>query len=524
MRLTALKVGVVSVLGVLGVLSCSARDLPDDRVNSTSDGRRGDIELGLVPVSGVTLNVIHYVVTSSATPPALIAEGDLPTPGSSSDFNVGLSLPVGTGYTISLSAASAQTGDDITCGGSFGPFDVTPNGVSSFKVTLTCNDVGSGQIIDGTQVVTDACPRLVFEYAVATPAAGTVAGPPVAVSAKAHDLDGKTVSYSWQASAATFSPATGEATQLTCVSTAPGMPVTVSASNGECSKSLLVRVTCSTASCGDGVVDPGESCDKALVGNLCPADCIIECGDGLTIPPVEDCDPGNTDNCNGICRFRTAVCGDGFFTTVGPNPEACDGLKVPPGTPASVQCNSSCSGFVPKPIVECFNGIVDPGEECDDGGSGSATCSPTCKKISTQACVDCENAGDCFESVDNCQGVAAPFSASDKLKCFEVMGCIEASNCFDGAGTLGKCYCGSLNTSQCGAAPFSGPGSPDGACVAQIKGGFPNFTSNTQIIAGLVATNFPAGAAMKRLSCQKGANNSACLDACGFTAGGPAFP
>ena len=104
------------------------------------------------------------------------------------------------------------------------------------------------------------------------------------------------------------------------------------------------------------------------------------------------------------------------------------------------------------------------------------------------------------------------------------MGCIESSNCFDGTGTLGKCYCGDLSISACGSAPFTGPGSPNGACVNEIKAGFPTFTSNSAILGGLVATDFPSGAAMKRLSCQKGANSSACLGTCGFTAGGPVFP
>jgi hypothetical protein len=56
------------------------------------------------------------------------------------------------------------------------------------------------------------------------------------------------------------------------------------------------------------------------------------------------------------------------------------------------------------------------------------------------------------------------------------------------------------------------------------RAGFSLFTTNQQVLGGLSATNFPSGAAMSRLSCQKGANQSACLGVCGFTAGGPAFP
>ena len=81
-----------------------------------------------------------------------------------------------------------------------------------------------------------------------------------------------------------------------------------------------------------------------------------------------------------------------------------------------------------------------------------------------------------------------------------------------------------LDTGPCGAAPFTGAGSPNGPCVAEIKAGFPTYTTNQQVLGGLTATDFPSGAAMKRLNCQKTADGSACLTTCGLNAGGAAFP
>jgi hypothetical protein len=220
------------------------------------------------------------------------------------------------------------------------------------------------------------------------------------------------------------------------------------------------------------------------------------------------------------------------------------------------------SGAAGMGSVACGNGVIDSGEACDSGfnvvsggsgggggnggGSGAGTggsggdestggappipatkgqlCSNTCYKVGDQSCLDCENGGDCFESVNNCLGVLEPFNVAQQTQCYAVMKCIQSSNCLDGTNTLGKCYCGSLNTTQCGAAPFTGAGSPDGACVNQIKAGFPSFTTNSAVLGGLTATDFPSGAAMKRLSCQKGASGGQCLNTCGFTAGGPAFP
>lgn len=529
------KLGMLALLATATsavVAGCSSSQIPGTGHQAGNEGNRGEATLKLVPVSGVTLNSVHYVVTNSATPAVTVSEGDLPTPGTAKDFSFGLSLPVGTGYTISLSAASAETGDNITCGGSFGTFNVAPNAATTFSLVLTCHDDTNGQIIGNVDVKTDACPKIVFDYVVATPAAADL-GKTIAVLAKAHDLDGKALTYTWKVATpatGTFSPVSGATSTFTCNTAKPGEIVTVTAANGECVKSLTTTVSCNSVLCGNGTVDPGEQCDKGIPGSLCPSDCTFTCGDGVAEAPVEDCDPGNTDNCNGTCKTRTPVCGDGFFTTAGATPEACDGLKVPAGTPAGKICNSTCTGLIDAPVIVCGNGVVEAGEQCDDAvapfpsSAASPTCSSGCKLISTAACVTCENAGDCFESVNNCVGVAAPFAVGDQNKCFDVMGCIERTNCFDGTNTLGKCYCGSLATAACSAAPFTGPGSPDGACVAEIKAGFPTFTSNAAVLGGLTATDFPSGAAMKRLSCQKGANSSACISTCGFSANGPVFP
>jgi hypothetical protein len=531
------KLGMVALLATAAggvVAGCSSSQVPGTTSSHVgSEGPQGDVTLKLVPVSGVTLNTVHYVVTNSATPAVTVSEGDLPTPGAAKDFSFGLSLPVGTGYTISLSAASAEPNDNITCGGSFGTFNVAPNTATNFSLTLTCHDDTNGQIIGGVDVKTDACPKIVFDYVVATPGSTDVdPTKPISVAAKAHDLDGKTVTYSWKVatpSTGTFAPVSGASSVFTCKTAKAGEIVTVTAANGECTKTLTTTVSCKSVSCGNGIVEPalGETCDTGIPSVPCPADCNSVCGDGIAEAPVEDCDPANTDNCGGTCKFRTPVCGDGFWTTIpggGKPAEVCDGAKVPAGTPDTQGCNATCDGFIAVAPKVCGDGIVNQAsEECDDKGA-SPTCSNTCKKISTAACVTCENAGDCFESVNNCVGVAAPFTTAQQTACFSVMSCIEKNNCFDGTGTLGKCYCGSLALGPCGAAPFTGAGSPDGACVAEIKAGFPTFTTNSQILGGLSATNFPSGAALSRLSCQKGANQSACLDTCGFTAGGPAFP
>src|ERR1700712_1887585 len=107
MKLLA-KVGSLALIAAVAggvVAGCSSNDVSKQGTAKGGEGPTGTIGLSLQPVSGVTLNTIHYVVTKagSSTP---VSEGDLPTPGTASTFSFGLPLPVGTGYTVSLSGTS----------------------------------------------------------------------------------------------------------------------------------------------------------------------------------------------------------------------------------------------------------------------------------------------------------------------------------------------------------------------------------------------------------------------------------
>ncbi len=74
------------------------------------------------------------------------------------------------------------------------------------------------------------------------------------------------------------------------------------------------RTDCTSARCGDGVVDRGETCDDGndVADDACPAQCIEAiCGDGL-LAPSELCDDGNRssgDGCRSDC-LKIEVCGD----------------------------------------------------------------------------------------------------------------------------------------------------------------------------------------------------------------------
>lgn len=525
------KFGMLALVAMAGVAVTACSSTLDKQAPSGSTAgneKVGQVGLQLQPVAGVTVNNVHYVVTAGNAPgAAVVSEGNLPTPGSSNNFSFGIPLPVGTGYYISITGESAEAGDDITCTGAQGPFSVTPNTTTPFNMTLLCVDNTNGSIISTVTVDTNACPRVIVDYVVAEPGVADV-GSTITVSANAKDLDNAaaTITYAWalknaaDAAVGSFAPANAKTSTFTCAGPGNSVAVTLTASNGKCSKKLDTTISCRSLTCGNGVVDTalGETCDIAL-DPTCPSDCSRVCGDGL-VESGEACDPlpANPATCipagqPNECTVRTQVCGDGFVTGT----EACDtAVALPPGS----TCINNC-GAIAGPV--CGDGATGGSEQCDAGTGTNAApvlatnrlCASTCETISTQACVDCEQAGDCFASSDNCLGPAGSFSLAQQKTCTDVMQCIQDSNCLDGTGSLGKCYCGTLSTAACGAAPFdlTAAGAPNGPCAAIMQAGNPGVTTNSGILGGLTNKSRPAGAAGQRLNCQK--TDAACAPICG---------
>jgi hypothetical protein len=115
---------------------------------------------------------------------------------------------------------------------------------------------------------------------------------------------------------------------------------------------------CTLESCGNGVLDKDEECDD---GQMCddgtPCKSLAECaniGSGA-------CTPRNGDGCSTACIKE--FCGDGIVQTgLG---EACDDG---PDNGADGKCASDCSIVTtPTAVAICGNGVVEPGEDCDDG-------------------------------------------------------------------------------------------------------------------------------------------------------------
>ncbi len=137
--------------------------------------------------------------------------------------------------------------------------------------------------------------------------------------------------------------------------------------------------------CGDGAVEPGwELCDEGNANddaayNGCSSKCEWGpyCGDGNQ-DTGELCDDG-VDNtgysagagCGYDCK-PAPYCGDGQRN----GPEQCDGGTAE-NTGDYAGCNPDCTR-----AAFCGDGEVQTanGEACDDGASGSLSCSPLCEK------------------------------------------------------------------------------------------------------------------------------------------------
>ncbi|MBL8624373.1 MAG: hypothetical protein JNK64_23905 [Myxococcales bacterium] len=105
--------------------------------------------------------------------------------------------------------------------------------------------------------------------------------------------------------------------------------------------------------CGNGVVDPGETCDSAILAG--PGRCPTTCSDGMTC--TRDV-LTNAGTCTATCTFPA-------ITTM----TAGDGCCLPGGN------NNTDSDCAPR----CLNGVVEMGEQCDDGNMNNTdACSNTC--------------------------------------------------------------------------------------------------------------------------------------------------
>jgi cysteine-rich repeat protein len=191
---------------------------------------------------------------------------------------------------------------------------------------------------------------------------------------------------------------TGDTGQA-CVTAAPPGDGTACGTGGKC-----LGGVCTTTTCGNGVLDPGEQCDfgagKNIAGSGCEPDCQFSCEKTPTDTCQTNVCAANPTLCTTVaavaggtsgqkCQATTelAACGDCSATGVcvanACPPSRCGDGCVDPRTgetcdpPNTATCDANCHTIA---AAVCGNGILETGEQCDDGNVINLDgCNSTCK-------------------------------------------------------------------------------------------------------------------------------------------------
>jgi cysteine-rich repeat protein len=234
---------------------------------------------------------------------------------------------------------------------------------------------------------------------------------------------------------------------------------------------------CPSAQCGDGICNhPSESCDGPVscvnAGEFSSGECrplgdpnaCTYCGDGI-VQGGEECDDGNIfddDDCSNSCR-ATTICGNNRCDPQ----ETCDNL---------LRCigegwNEGECRLEPDPYActYCGDGIMQAGEECDDGNNiDSDGCTNACTR--TLFCGDgiISPGEECEPGVSQC-GPGATCNALTCLcdpvqpglcgsACVGDYECPVGNTCYNGRCRLNECVPQELIIQTApSSAPISGP-------------------------------------------------------------------
>jgi cysteine-rich repeat protein len=210
-------------------------------------------------------------------------------------------------------------------------------------------------------------------------------------------------------------------------------------------------------SCGNGKLDPGETCERTDDTNPCPTSC--DDNDPCTV----DDSTGSAANCNIVCNhtaIKQAKAGDGC---------------CPMG--ATANNDSDCQ-------ARCGNAVIEPGESCEDGNQVAGDGCHNCKMETpaqicmvrvnaTTACGEC-SCNKCTTQLMACQGATDVAAAKT---CTDMVDCARKANCGDP-----DCLCGTTDSFTCGLDPTTAKG----PCAQQV---FAAAETTDPLTASLRASN-----------------------------------
>lgn len=391
---------------------------------SANETKPTQLELGLQIAPGINITEVNYQVTKPGMDPIV---GTFPVSNDISAAVTGIiaGLPVGTGYTITLTAST----DDITCAGS-AIFDIVAGVTTQINMPIQCRANKPANPICGN---------------------GLIESPEECDDGNTFNGDGCSSSCTIE----TALPRCGDGILDV------GEECDLGSQNGVVGSGCTID--CKIAAvCGNGVVEDGETCDKGIPAGR-PGACPATCDDG--VPCTKDIMTGSAAICNVVCSHETikqcadsdgccpadcniltdsdcpATCGDGVVTTP---PETCDKaiLAGQPGacpitcddgdactkdtmTGSADSCNVVCNhqaitqcaggdGCCPKGCTvandsdcatRCGDGVISTGETCDPPNTCPTSCDDNnkCTIDSMTGSADKCNVACNHKSITQCQ-------------------------------------------------------------------------------------------------------------------------
>ncbi len=322
--------GVRSLALATLLAACSSQDatvLASERpLSPESQGsqRSGTVVLAITS-GGVDVSSLRLTVTNADGSVVI----DLTREVLSSDaVAVELDVPVGTDYTLALTAESEGS---VRCSGQAG-FDVLEGATIEVPVLLGCEASGGVRVV-GTLLAPERCPAVELPPL----AAPVLVGDTVQLAATAS---GGSPSYAWASSGGTLESSLAASARFTCTEPGP-VTLTLTATDGQCSDTASAVVECAAAApdacAGIGsschVVDPGSgalhACHELGHGGdqaacaLGRAGCVDACGAELCATlgslchpvdpgtgPLHDCHELGHAGDAGLCFERGRECFD----------------------------------------------------------------------------------------------------------------------------------------------------------------------------------------------------------------------
>ncbi|HEY4157583.1 MAG TPA: hypothetical protein VGM29_05780 [Polyangiaceae bacterium] len=405
MRRVRLYLSGIACLAQAGALlllpSCSRMD---QRTLQGPDGAVGSLGFDLQVSPGVIVNSVKYTI---AGPGGYLATDTVDVSQSSTFGALIGGIPAGGGYTITLSARSAD--GQTTCSGQ-AAFSVVAGQTDTISVPLECQ----GPARTGNIVVNATfafCP-VIEQFEVSS--LSIVVGGTLRMRSSAVDPDPGPLplAYGWSATQGTFSDPTSANTQYKC--TTVGSPViTLTVSDGNpsgpgCPASQSGDVTCTACGADSAPCDDGNECtlNDACQANACtgaPAPVRTSCqssrlcdGAGTCVDCVSASDCPGTDSACATRSCTAGKCGVAFTAAGSRNPaqtagdchaNQCDGM----GNIVSVVDDTD----LPVDARECTQDVCANGVASNPPLPPEVRCQTSRVCDGAGSCVDCIVAADC---------------------------------------------------------------------------------------------------------------------------------